>query len=340
MECSILTIVNNELRVLDVLPHKSIVWEEKWQDSGSFQAVFTRTPYVLDAVKAGNFVYLSGRQTAMYIHTVKITATEVWAYGYEAKQLLDKQALLPIENYNTAVNVKILINTIILFYILFPWFDAENSKPLIEEVGTTNIDAMEYLSVFQFLHEVGTAKRAGYNLVFNSSATKLLLTFHRGADRTENNGAGNSPVILSEYIGNIKGSAFTQSNKNFINRVIALGTNGITEAAGQPEQDEITYSAVLDLRDSFQWDSEEMTEAEYRAALYTRANMSLIARYSTEQIDAGQVDISGFESDYYLGDIVSIKLPDIGVSDEQRVVAAKWTIEGNKTTLALTFKEV
>lgn len=331
MECSILKPVNGRLEQVGILPHKSIVWEECWQKAGSFQAVFAVTPQILNAVKVGNFVAISIRNTAMYIHSVQIKGNEIWAYGYEAKQLLDKVALLPM-TYGHSVALAETIESVIEDNVPYSWFDAFASST--ESIGTADIDGMEYLSVLGFIQECAVLKSAGFKLVLNSAFTKLSFVLKRGVDRSET-------AIFSKLFGNIGDAYWTQSDKSYITKVIALGSNGITETAEeQIDQDAEEYSAVLDLRESFPWDEEELTEQEYRNAIAVRANMSLIARHATESVEVNSIDTADFEVKYEIGDIVSVSLPQIGKVSSQRIIAAKWTIEGNKTTLALSFKEV
>lgn len=327
MECSILkTAANGQVLPIELLPYKSIVWEEGWQTSGSAQVVYTKTDYVLDTVKVGRWIGLDFSHNLMYIHSVKITDTEVWAYGYEAKELLAKCAM-PQQTAAGTVDIDDAVEDAITTYCPYSWLGAVTG---IGNWGTGNLDSLEYTSLAEYIAGCGKLANKGWHLDRNT--TNYLLDFkgYGGTDRT-------TTVRFATTLGNASDVRYTKSNKTYCNKVYAVGTGGIIESAEESPIVGETYSALLDLRESFP--QEDMSEADYRAALQSRAYMSLIARHTTEKIEIGDIDTSEFGTAYHLGDIVAVDIPDLNIITQRRVTLARYTVEGGIIKLKLTLSE-
>lgn len=330
MVCSIYKTENGKIMPLEVLPYVSIVWEESWQGIGTAQLVFTRTDYVLDAVRVGRWAGITNRtinQRLMYIHSVQVTETEVWAYGYEAKALLQKCALLPLSEAGT-VNVATVIESVLTNNVPYSWFDQISTV----DIGTANLDGMEYTSVADFIAESAKLKSAGWSVYYNGTTSKCDFSLNIGADKT-------NEIVFATVLGNTRNTKYTKSDKSYCNTVIALGSDGIYESAQESPLIGETYSALLDLRDEYPRE-QGVTEAAYREALQSRAYMSLIARHTTEKVDIGDIDTSQFITDYDLGDIIAVDIPDLHMTTQRRVMAVKYTIEGGIVKTELTLKEV
>ena len=327
MECSILKTNSNGIVVpVELLPYKSIVWEECWQKSGSAQVVFSKTDYVLDSVKVGRWIGLDITKRIMYIHSVKVTETEVWAYGYEAKEMLAKCALLQQAAAGT-VDIATAMETVITNNCPYSWLGTVS----VYISDTANLDSLEYLSLADYVAECANLKKLGYYIARNTVTGKLDFRAQQGTDKTDK-------VHFATTLGNANDIKYTYSDKSYCNVVYAIGENNIVESASESSITGETYSAILDLRDSFPQDT--MTTANYRAALQNRAYMSLIARHNTEKIEIGSIDTSEFGSTYGLGDIISIDIPELYLSTSRRVIAAKYTVEGGNIKLKLTLSEV
>lgn len=330
MVCSIYKTENGKIMPLEVLPYVSIVWEESWQGIGTAQLVFTRTDYVLDAVRVGRWAGITNRtinQRLMYIHSVQVTETEVWAYGYEAKALLQKCALLPLSEAGT-VNVATVIESVLTNNVPYSWFDQIHT----ENTGTANLDGMEYASVADFVAGCAEMKSFGWAVWYNATTSKLDFEIQSGSDKS-------GTVIFATVLGNTRNTKYTKSDKSYCNTVIALGSDGIYESAQESPLIGETYSALLDLRAEYPRE-QGVTEAAYREALQSRAYMSLIARHTTEKVDIGDIDTSQFGTDYDLGDIIAVDIPDLHMTTQRRVMAVKYTIEGGIVKTELTLKEV
>lgn len=328
MKCSIYATTDGKIVLTEVLPYESIVWEEGWQTAGVMQAVFTKTQYVLDAVRVGRWMGILASRTLMYIHSIQLTDTEVWAYGYEAKALFDKCAMLPLAPAGE-VSMDDAIDAAITANVPYSWLGNDGTFGFL---GTANLDGLEYASVGEFVTGCMKLKGKGWHLAYNDVTNKLIPFVRSGADKT-------ATVRFATVLGNASAIKFTKSVKSYCNKVIALGSDGITETAQESPIIGETYSALLDLREEYPRE-QGVTEADYRAALQTRAYMSLIARHTTEKVDIGDIDTSQFGTDYGLGDIVSVDIPDAYMTTTRQVTAVKYTIEGGIVKTELTLKEV
>ena len=327
MECSILkTADNGKIVPVELLPYKSIVWEEGWQTSGTAQVVFVRNDYVMDAVKVGRWIGLDFTRVLMYIHSVKVTDTEVWAYGYEAKELFAKCAMTQ-QPAAGATDIDQAVETAIRTYCPYTWF----GQTLIGSWGTGNIDSLEYVSLAEYISGCAQLAHKGWKLERNSTTGLLDFGDYIGKDKS-------TAVQFATTLGNTRDIKYTKSDKNYCNKVYAIGENGIIESAAESPLVGEVYSALLDLRESFPQDT--MTESEYRAALHDRAHMSLIARHATEKIEIGDIDTDEFGITYGLGDIISIDVPDLYLTATKRVTLARYTIEGGNIEIKLTLSEV
>lgn len=327
MMCSIYATTGGKIVLTEVLPYQSIVWEEGWQTAGAMQAVFTKTQYVLDAVRVGRWMGILASRTLMYIHSIQLTDTEVWAYGYEAKALFDKCAMLPLAPAGE-VYVDEAMDAVITANVPYSWL----GSGAFGYLGTANLDGLKYSSVGEFVTGCVKLKDKGWYLSYNKTTGNLAAYGRGGADKT-------ATVRFATVLGNASAIKFTKSDKSYCNKVIALGSDGITETAQESPIIGETYSALLDLREEYPRE-QGVTEADYRAALQTRAYMSLIARHTTEKVDIGDIDTSQFGTDYGLGDIVSVDIPDAYMTTTRQVTAVKYTIEGGIVKTELTLKEV
>lgn len=327
MECSILRTANDgKIVPVELLPYKSIVWEEGWQTSGTAQVVFVRNDYVLDAVKVGRWIGLDFTRVMMYIHSVKVTDTEIWVYGYEAKELFAKCAMTQQSAAGSA-DIDQAVETAINAYCPYTWF----GQTLIGSWGTGNLDSLEYVSLAEYISGCAQLARKGWKLERNDTTNLLDFVDYTGDDKS-------STVQFATTLGNARDIKYTKSDKSYCNKVYAVGENGIVESAEENPIVGEVYSALLDLRESFPQDT--MTVSEYRAALQNRAYMSLIARHATEKIEIGDIDTDEFGIAYGLGDIISIDVPDLDLTTTRRVTLARYTIEGGNLEIKLILSEV
>lgn len=358
MEISIYTVYNTEyddpnfgqtvraFKQIAVLPFKSLVWEECYNDIGKMQVVFTRSDRVLKNVTVGNFARISGTKNIMYIHSLKLTDTELWAYGYEIKGLMRKKHALPEETVVTGYEVDLQIELLRLCYE--GWFRWDSYDHLLRidngTFGRRVLSGLDFETVYDALKQVCALYGAGFTteLYIDADENNLLKTHHVvyfGNDVSSN-------VRFASVLGNVQNLTYTVDDQNYINTVIVYGADPevagslyeeIAQTASAQQRIEENYNAILDLREEYP-KPDDMTVAEYQAALQTRAQMSLIARHITRQISVGNIDTREYGKKYKLGDIVGVIIPELDIKAKMRVSAVQRTVEGNNEKISVSLE--
>lgn len=321
------------IELADLLPFRSVVWEDAYDGIGKLQAVFPKTADTLSRVKVGAFGGIATTQNIMYIHSVKYTDDEIWAYGYEAKALFQKIGILPYswsaQQLGGTMPIEEAINRALQWRPIYTF--AVNTLANAAGLGSANLDGDAATNVCDYA--LGALKLAGAGLAAKLTASgKLQLTALQGQDATDT-------MIFAQQRVNANGIAYSIDDQSYVYRVWAVGVdkNGVevsVEYHDSTPQNEATY-AFLDLREEFP-QPEDMSNSDYTDALTTRARMSQIARYVKCKLTVKSVSADEFGSAYNLGDYVGVAIPDVGVVAKMRVAKATYTCEGNNTTVAVT----
>lgn len=321
------------IRLADLFPFKSLVWENSYDGIGKLQVVFPKSPDALNRIKVGAFGGIELTDNIMYIHSVKYTDKEIWAYGSEAKALFEKIGILPHSSISQPLSgnmpIEEAINRALQWRPIFTY--TANTIANASGLGDANLDADNADNVCDYI--IGALKLAKAGLATKLLANgKLQLTALRGQDMSASS-------KFSPVLGNMNGMEYSIDDQSYIYRVWAVGldTNGneVLSEYHDPVLAPEATSAFLDLREEFP-QPEDMSNRDYLEALTTRAQMSQIARYVREKLTVKNIDTEQFGTAYKLGDYVGIALPDLSVTAKMRVSKATYTCEGNNTKLALT----
>ena len=87
MVCSVYDGGLNKIGIFTVFT--SLVWKEAYTGSGLFQLVMPKSERAIALLQEEHFVGISDADTLMYIESVEDKDGQLWAYGTEAKYLLD-----------------------------------------------------------------------------------------------------------------------------------------------------------------------------------------------------------------------------------------------------------
>ena len=323
----------NRIRLETIVPCKSVVWEERYLDAGKMQAVFAKTDAVMDAVRVGKFALIDGTLRLMYIYGIKLTETELWAYGYEAEALLQKNAMMNNGTNDGEVDIATKLADAMTLYgqlsYITTWIFPTGT------LGTANLDGLEYNSVYDYIRKCLSLNGHGWHSAYTQSSGTVMLTADTGIDQSDY-------YLFASELGNVSGLSYALDNQSYYSRVYAVGEDNdstvyVYEEEDNPEHE--VYSVYLDCRDNFPR-PDDMTRADYEDALRTRARMSLIARHAKETLTVKNIDTSGYGSLYFLGDIVTVAVPDYDVKQKMRIVCARRTIEGGVEQIALELTKV
>lgn len=330
MEFNVFAVENSKIVLKAVLQFKSLVWEERYVEAGTMQAVFPKNADTLAEVKIGRFGLIHGTNRMMYIYGIKLTDTELWAYGAECKWLLLKQPWVMLDDGAPTgdVDLKEMIEYVIDNQVSYSYFYTDSIT--CPDLGSKNLNSLEFDNVYDFMCGVCKLVSAGWYVWYDDYNQKLKITVHVGSDLHETQ-------HFSTVLGNAWGVTYTRNDQNYVNVVYCIGVDAITD----PEDPEIVMktasrmslgdelmAATLDVREEYPM-TEEMTRQEYEDALQTKANMSLIARHSSEEIKVNNYDTARLGTDFSIGDIVTVQIPDYGLSAQMRIKGVTHKIEGN-----------
>lgn len=306
----------NKLDQIDVLAYKSAVWEKSWQDIGTAQIVFAHDSDTLEKVTPDKLFVFNNDETLYYIHSVKLTETELWAYAVEAKWLYTKRSIME-ELPSGDVDVRTEVGRVLNAYADIPYVDG-----FFIGRETKNLAGLGFMSAWELIQNVQRMCDFGTRMEYNATTHTAELWIMSGTDATATD-------RYSRFDGNLAEYDITRSNKSYCNTVYAIGTDGVVETAvdGTPA---VEFSAILDLRETYPRDP-NMSLADYRAAVANRANMSLIARHETEKLE--NIKIRGGELEVHLnngvGRLVTVAINEYGAAKPCRVTKVTTTAEGN-----------
>lgn len=318
------------LELVDLLPFTSVVWEDTFDDIGKLQVVFPKSPDAFNRIKVGAFGGIPQSSSLMYIHSIEYTDSEIWAYGYEAKALLQKMASYPSPIPRGTQSIQTAINNALDYDQKYRYFAKTLTCDF--DLGAANLDAMEYYTLYDFLQKTLRLSDAGLMTRYNSRHTLDIV-----AVQSQDVSAS---VKFSPVLGNMSDYQYTIDNQSDIYSVKALGLSAdgaLIEAMyyGTLPDDNERTSAILDLRSEYP-QPEDVSSGDYFESLMTRARMSQIARHINYKLTVKNVDTEQFGTAYKLGDYVGIALPELSVTAKMRVAKATYTCEGTNTKLALT----
>ena len=337
MEFNLFKVVNNGTRnVIEFetrLPFESVVWKEKFVEAGTVQAVFAKTDETLALLKVGKFCTLSPAQGAnlAYIHSIKINGDKITVYGSEAKALWKRKGkinLAPEGTVSRQAKIEAALKSAM--------FTFADDDVIIPNLGTANLDALEYASVYEYVCEILESASAGWTASLDEQSGTIRIFARKGVDKSDT-------VQFASIFGNAADYSYTADSSGYANSVTAVGLDGkaiVTETVTRTgDTTGETYSAYLDLRTEFPRGA-DVTLADYKAALRERAQMSLIARYVREKLDVGDVSAEGFGTDYALGDIVAVYIHELGLNVNCRVTSSTRVIEDGLDTTTISLEQV
>lgn len=317
------------LETVDLLPFKSIVWEDAGFETGKLQAVFALDDITRTLLKVGSFARIPNTASIMYIHSVKHTNKEIWAYGYDAKALLQKIGMRADDpKINTSVNVATAINSAITAFPPQSFFSS--SVDGVDAMRQADLSGLEAWNLYDYMTKA--LSLIDCNLTTGEVGGRINLRSRRTRDVSD-------VVRFSPPLGNLDDFEYSIDDQGYFSKVIAIGKNRSgAEVIGEysdanPPRETTTY--YLDLRDEFP-QPDDMTDAAYANAIVQRAKMSKIARYERHKLSIKNVDATDYNSAYTLGDRVGVIIPGAGVEATMRVAKVTYTLEGMHQRISLT----
>lgn len=322
MECNV---YNSMLEKQDIVTEfVSMRWEERYSDVGSFYIVVNKTKEALQTFKVGNFVGVRPYDTLMYIYSIEDKNGQIWAYGAEAKHLLNTRIYDGTIRCN---NVESSLKSAVMQSRPLPIWGTTESKGL-----TATLDSQRsYNSLLELSKAWCDMADYGFRFKHDRANKKLLYDVYEGVERKNE--------VFAEKLRNMLDLTRIVSEKQFANVAVVLGSGEGEDrkkvVVGDVDTTGFARSEIyVDARDLTQ--EEGQTESVYLELLKTRGLEKLKERQKSDEIDF-EISSEGLNKDFFVGDVVTCLLPEYGFSAKIRISGFSTTYERNvqKTSLSL-----
>lgn len=309
----------------------SILWTRRYYEPGEFQIYVPLTDYNVSLFKLGNIVTFRAASEGGVIEDLILRQNNVEqvivASGRFLSSYMDRRLIRPRVNYEGYVEVAMRD--------MFQFAQEKAPLPLVV-LGHLNLfrDPVSFQATYKNLLEYETklAKSAGYGFRFRPdfTAKKIYFEIYKGLDRSREQ-TDRAFVEFSDKFDNLN-EIESRYNDQLLKNVAYVG--------GQGEGVARTFVTVgndslsgLSRREMFvdakDISPDDLTEAQYLAALRERGNQKLAEQIKSESIECSTVPAGNYvyRKDYDLGDIVTVRKSDWGISTKMRITEITETYE-------------
>lgn len=181
------------------------------------------------------------------------------------------------------------------------------------------------------------------------------LTVTAGKDRTKDNTQGNTPVVFSQSVSNIKRSTYSLNSEDYCNSAVVAGEGdgnarkwftfdiNSKESKFEPNSGWGLRELFIDARDiQSENDNGEttMTDEEYKKALNDRAESKAVDSMLTKSYSSTVItsnDKYVYNRDYRKGDTVTVVDQEIGVTLDAQITTVTKTYQGVNEIIDIDF---
>lgn len=316
----------------------SLQWCRKYNDAGNYELHAPITSDNMALLRIGNLVWKKGSVETGVIEDIRYydnsTRREIVAKGRFAQAYLDRRLVRPTINFSGKVEVA--MRQLYSGGVPLPNVVLGELNGYTEEVSfqATYRNMLDY--------ESKLAKSAGFGFRFTPNFTQKTLTFdiYKGTDRSRGQKT-NQFVEFSDKFDNLRSFEYHENSQLYKN---------IAYVGGQGEGEERIFVTVgddsstgLDRRELFvdarDLQAGTLTQEQYEEKLRQRGQEGLKSNaYSI--VYEGVADPNGnfrYKTDYDVGDIVTVRKSNWGLSSDLRISEVTEVYEHEISTVSLTF---
>lgn len=317
---------------------KSLLWNRAFNESGSFELHAPVADYNLSLLKRGNLVWKKGAVDAGVIEDIHIEEAydqhEIAVSGRFLPAYMDRRLVRPMFNFTGRAEVG--MRTIFTNAVVIPKVQLGTLNGFTENIEFQ----ATYKSLLSIEQKIAKATNLGFRFRPDFNEKVIYFEIYKGVDRSLSQ-TEHARVIFSEEYRNLNKATY-QENDQLLGTVCYVG--------GQGEGSERVFVTVgddaltgLERREIFingaDISSEGLTDAEYREKLRQRGldklNESTLFQYmECEAIPSGNFN---YVTDYDLGDIVTVKKSNWGITQNLRLSAVTEAYENGTETIIPTF---
>lgn len=292
----------------------SLFWEESYNGDGSFQLEIQQSATAVDLFIPWRYVELIGRETPMVIVSVQTRNGAILVNGFPATYILrHRTSTKKINNVAAELAIRELVSN------MSPW----NALSLGEEYGIEDIFEGEVscTSVYEYCQTICKAVDMGFRIVKRNE--NLLFECYKPSV--------NERAKYSTNYGNLGNICQTISDVNYFNVVTVIGEDsngaqilvqtGNVESTGSERHETIMQGDFLE---------ENETLDSYKKRLEEQGKASL-----AKQTKINSITFTIDDNRAKLGDIITVIIPDIGVSMAIRTTSYRIVNQDNKTSITI-----
>lgn len=351
---------NNGLEALgDLTQFTSIKWPAAFIGCGSFEIWAPINEENSNYFKKGNIIW-SNTEIAAIIECVKSQVDTKGQESYDIKGRTIERYLMDRIVWGTVTYTNKRASTIMYDIVdkqcihptdskrVIPWL--ENAED--EQIGNL-INSYQKTggSVYEAIYNIAVESDIGFTVYPDQDKRKMLFIVRKGADRTEDNTEGNDPVVFETALQDILSSKYYTNDEDLRNVAFVQGedsgadrksvTVGDSSLTGLDRRE--LYVDARDVQSEVQDEEGQsvvIPDAEYLQMLSQRGSEKLAEYMTIETFEAqirqfGEVQYE-YEKDFFLGDKVTVKDEELGVSVSARILSVEEDVS-DKYEITLSF---
>lgn len=318
--------------------HRSLLWNRQYNESGEFELHAPVTDYNLSLLQLGNLVWKRGAVDAGIIETRHIEETydlhEITVTGRFLPAYMDRRLVRP--TYDFSGYAEVAMRTILSNAVAIPNVQLGTLHGFTETIAFQ----ATYKNLLSTQQKIAKQVQFGFRFKPDFTAKTITFEIYKGVDRSLAQ-ADRARVIFSEGFRNLNKAVYDENNQLESNvcyvggkgegseRVyVTVGDNTLTGLARKE-----TFINGSDISD------ENLTENEYLEALRQRGRDRLAENAYFNSMECEAIPWGNFEylKDYDLGDIVTIRKDNWGITQNLRLSAIQETYEDGTETIVPTF---
>lgn len=335
MEAPILSFFSNELvHCFDLGEYKSLRWRPMYDKIGEFE--LHTSPSLFAKVKCGQLILRPDRpKETVKVEGIDIESGNLIITGRFLICIIEDAGIRNIYNFDCPIEeaMRTLVKE--------QYGRVARALPVkLAAAGgfTPTIQCQVSLkNLFTVLAAMAKAGGLGFRVYADPAVQALFFEVYEGVDRTEGQ-EENARVTFSNAYFNIDDPKYQENEANYKNYAIVCGAGeGLDRTIVEVDRTsgEDRRELLVDARDLSQG---EQTEDEYKAILTQRGHDKLDEHNRIQSFEAGIKSSSQFRytEDWNLGDIVTGRQTEWGVSMDQRVTEVEEIYENDTMTVVPT----
>jgi hypothetical protein len=315
---------------------RSLIWLRKYFEPGCFELYIPITNDSLKLIKKENLIWIKGYKEAAVIEDRKLEdSTKKKAFTVKGRFLssyMDRRIIKGTVNFSGKVEVAMR--------------QLLSSVTPIPRVKLGELQGFEETVEFQVTYknlleyEEKLSKSSGLGFRFRPDFDEKVIYFeiYKGTDRTSSQGVNNR-VTFAETYKNLNNTIYRENEQLYKN--VAL-VGGVGEGSERTIV-QVGTASGLELREIFvdakDISKDGLTDEQYKAALIARGQEKLADNIisTSFECDTGADVNFVYKQHYDLGDIVTIKKKDWGITLDQRITEVREVHENGGRIIEPTF---